>query len=273
MRWPPARRPWSGCARPPTWSHHPPSWPHWRPRDCASWRRPLPPGRGRQLGSIDDRDGLPRRRRRARQPELGPRGGRARPPRRPHPPARARALGRARGDDAARGGLLPGGRRGRACGRPPGLAHGRGRSLRGPRRDPRPFAGRAGRPPPRRLSAAAPPRVACRRSHRALTRAIASPKVERGLIAPHHNDWRLFMTTSSRLALAAAILVALPAAAQADPMFGVRLGYYTKVGDPFIGAELLFRIVPDLYFNPNVEAVLVDNGRYLSLNDDFHDDI
>ena len=47
------------------------------------------------------------------------------------------------------------------------------------------------------------------------------------------------MTTSSRLALAAAILVALPAAAQADPKFGVRFGYYTEAEDPFIGAELL----------------------------------
>src|SRR5207244_7229393 len=109
--------------------------------------------------------------------------------------------------------------------------------------------------------------------HRALTRAIAAPKFERGLTAPHHNDWRLFMTTSARLALAAAILVALPAAAQADPKFGVRLGYYTKVEDPFIGAELLFRIVPDLYFNPNVEAVLVDNARYLTINGDFHYDL
>src|SRR3982074_1490757 len=81
------------------------------------------------------------------------------------------------------------------------------------------------------------------------------------------------MTTSSRLALAAAILGTMPAAAQADPKFGVRLGYYTKVADPFIGAELLFRIVPDVYFNPNVEAVLVSNGRYLTINGDFHYDL
>ena len=80
------------------------------------------------------------------------------------------------------------------------------------------------------------------------------------------------MTTSSRLALAAAILVALPAAAQADPKFGVRVGYYTEAEDPFIGAELLFRIVPEIYFNPNVEVVLVDNGRYLTANGDFHYD-
>jgi hypothetical protein len=80
------------------------------------------------------------------------------------------------------------------------------------------------------------------------------------------------MTTSSRLALAAAILVALPAVAHADPKFGVRFGYYTEAEDPFIGAELLFRIVPEIYFNPNVEVVLVDNGRYLTVNGDFHYD-
>jgi hypothetical protein len=80
------------------------------------------------------------------------------------------------------------------------------------------------------------------------------------------------MTTSTRLALAAAILLAVPAAAQADPRFGVRLGYYTEAEDPFIGAELLFRIVPEIYFNPNVEVVLVDNGRYLTANGDFHYD-
>jgi hypothetical protein len=80
------------------------------------------------------------------------------------------------------------------------------------------------------------------------------------------------MTTSTRLALAAAILLAVPAAAQADPRFGVRVGYYTEAEDPFIGAELLFRIVPEIYFNPNLEVVLVDNGRYLTANGDFHYD-
>ena len=81
------------------------------------------------------------------------------------------------------------------------------------------------------------------------------------------------MTTSSRLALAAAILVAMPAAAQADPKFGVRLGYYTKAEDPFIGGELLFKLAPDFYLNPNLEAVLVDNGRYFTINGDVHYDL
>jgi len=80
------------------------------------------------------------------------------------------------------------------------------------------------------------------------------------------------MTTSSRFALAAAILLAAPAAAQADPRFGVRFGYYTEAEAPFLGAEMLFRVVPDIYFNPNVEAVFVDNGHSFTINGDFHYD-
>ena len=80
------------------------------------------------------------------------------------------------------------------------------------------------------------------------------------------------MTTSSRFALAAAILLAVPAAAQADPRFGVRFGYYTEAEAPFLGAEMLFRVVPEIYFNPNVEAVFVDDGHYFTINGDFHYD-
>jgi hypothetical protein len=80
------------------------------------------------------------------------------------------------------------------------------------------------------------------------------------------------MTTSSRFALAAAILLAVPAAAQAEPRFGVRFGYYTEAEAAFLGAEMLFRIVPDIYFNPNVEAVFVDDGHSFTINGDFHYD-
>ena len=76
------------------------------------------------------------------------------------------------------------------------------------------------------------------------------------------------MTTASRLALAAAILLAVPAATQAEPRFGVRFGYYTEAEAPFLGAEMLFRVVPEIYFNPNVEAVLVDDGHYFTINGD-----
>ena len=69
----------------------------------------------------------------------------------------------------------------------------------------------------------------------------------------------------------AALFTAAPAAA--DPMFGVRLGYYTDVEEPFIGGELLFRLAPRLYLNPNVEAVLVSGGRLVTLNGDVHYDL
>ena len=86
------------------------------------------------------------------------------------------------------------------------------------------------------------------------------------------------MTTSPRsvrvrLAVAVAILSALPAAAHADHRFGVRFGYYTEADAPFLGAEMLFRIIPpEIYFNPNVEAVFVDNGHSFTINGDFHYD-
>ena len=66
---------------------------------------------------------------------------------------------------------------------------------------------------------------------------------------------------------------AQPATAFADGVqFGVRGGYYTKVDKPFLGAELLARVAPRFYFNPNVEYVFVDNGTYMTFNGDFHYD-
>jgi hypothetical protein len=80
------------------------------------------------------------------------------------------------------------------------------------------------------------------------------------------------MTRSVRSALLSVAVLALPSAADAET-FGVRLGYYTEAEEPFLGAELLFRLAPDLYLNPNVEAVLVDGGRYVTLNADAHYDL
>jgi hypothetical protein len=74
--------------------------------------------------------------------------------------------------------------------------------------------------------------------------------------------------------LATSLFLAVqPATAVADGVqFGVRGGYYTKVDKPFLGAELLVRVAPRLYFNPNVEYVFVDNGTYMTFNGDFHYD-
>ena len=42
--------------------------------------------------------------------------------------------------------------------------------------------------------------------------------------------------------------------------------------DPARLAELLARVAPRFYFNPNVEYVFVDNGTYMTFNGDFHYD-
>lgn len=73
--------------------------------------------------------------------------------------------------------------------------------------------------------------------------------------------------------LVVGVLHAAPAPAAADPMFGFRLGYYTDAEEPFIGGELLFKLAPRIYLNPNIEVVLVDGGRYLTLNGDVHYDL
>jgi hypothetical protein len=80
------------------------------------------------------------------------------------------------------------------------------------------------------------------------------------------------LTRVVAVAALAAALFAAPAPASAET-FGVRLGYYTDVEEPFLGAELLFRLAPRIWLNPNVEAVLVDNGRLLTLNGDVHYDL
>jgi hypothetical protein len=75
-------------------------------------------------------------------------------------------------------------------------------------------------------------------------------------------------------ALAAALALAIlpgPASA-ADTKFGVRGGYYTDIGEPFLGAEVLVPVARRIYFNPNFEYVFVENLNYWTLNGDFHYD-
>jgi hypothetical protein len=55
--------------------------------------------------------------------------------------------------------------------------------------------------------------------------------------------------------------------------FGVRAGYYFDAEEPFLGAELITRVAPRIYFNPNFEYVLVGDGlSYVTINGDFHYD-
>lgn len=69
---------------------------------------------------------------------------------------------------------------------------------------------------------------------------------------------------------------ALPAAAQSggrDWYFGIRGGAYFDADEPFVGAELLFPLTNDIWFNPNVEWVFVDNADLASVNADVHFDL
>jgi hypothetical protein len=72
---------------------------------------------------------------------------------------------------------------------------------------------------------------------------------------------------------AALVLLALPApASAADTKIGVRGGYYTDIGEPFLGAEVLVPVARRIYFNPNFEYVFVEDLNYWTLNGDFHYD-
>jgi len=64
----------------------------------------------------------------------------------------------------------------------------------------------------------------------------------------------------------------LPATAHADSAtFGARIGYYADADAAFAGAELLLKVAPRVYFNPNLEIVFQDDS-YLTFNADFHYD-
>lgn len=53
---------------------------------------------------------------------------------------------------------------------------------------------------------------------------------------------------------------------------GVRAGRYMDTEEYFIGGELLSRVAGNLYFNPNVEYVFMENVTYMTFNLDFHYD-
>jgi hypothetical protein len=77
-------------------------------------------------------------------------------------------------------------------------------------------------------------------------------------------------TVLRRILPAVALLVLAVPAPAAD--FGVRGGYYTDIGEPFLGVEYIAPVTSDIFFNPNVEYVFVDGARYFTLNGDFHYD-
>lgn len=61
------------------------------------------------------------------------------------------------------------------------------------------------------------------------------------------------------------------AAADSGVIGGLRLSYYTDAAAPALGGELLFRVAPSTYFNPNLEVVFKDDS-YLTFNLDVHYD-
>jgi len=79
-------------------------------------------------------------------------------------------------------------------------------------------------------------------------------------------------TIGAALGAALALLILDAPATAADTKFGIRGGYYTDIGEPFLGAELLLPVARRIYFNPNFEYVFVENLDYWTLNGDFHYD-
>lgn len=85
------------------------------------------------------------------------------------------------------------------------------------------------------------------------------------MFSPH----RLFLA----LASVVAVVASSPAAhADAGVLGGARVGYGADPDAPLVGGELLLRVVPAFYFNPNVEFVL-QGDNYITANADFHYDL
>ncbi len=75
------------------------------------------------------------------------------------------------------------------------------------------------------------------------------------------------------LVSSAALIAAAPAArADSSVLGGARLGYVADPDAPLLGGELLFKVVPAVYFNPNVEFVFAGDS-YITANADFHYDL
>ncbi|HVR71446.1 MAG TPA: hypothetical protein VMT87_11440 [Vicinamibacteria bacterium] len=75
-------------------------------------------------------------------------------------------------------------------------------------------------------------------------------------------------STSRVLRILAALAVSAAPAQALDLEWGLRLGYYTDVGEPLAAAETVVPLSGRLSFNPNLEYVFVAGVRYLTLNAD-----
>jgi hypothetical protein len=63
-----------------------------------------------------------------------------------------------------------------------------------------------------------------------------------------------------------------PRSAAGEVTFGLRAGEYTDIEEPMIGVEILTKIAPRWFFNPNIEYVFVDRGDLVTFNADVHYD-
>ena len=69
-----------------------------------------------------------------------------------------------------------------------------------------------------------------------------------------------------------AVAILVVPTVSAETKWGVRAGYYTDVSEPFVGVEALVPISGKIFFNPNVEYVLIDGGDLFTINADAHYD-
>jgi hypothetical protein len=77
---------------------------------------------------------------------------------------------------------------------------------------------------------------------------------------------------AATLVTSGVLLCSTPAAADVD--VGLRGGYYTDAGEPFLGADVLIQIQDTRwFFNPNLEYVFVQHGDLETLNLDVHYDL
>jgi hypothetical protein len=87
----------------------------------------------------------------------------------------------------------------------------------------------------------------------------------------------MFGETTTRVARALAVagFLLLPGLAHAQVDFGVRGGFYNDADAGFIGAEILTAsgFNRQIFFNPNVEYVFVDDGSLTTVNLDLHYDL
>jgi len=81
------------------------------------------------------------------------------------------------------------------------------------------------------------------------------------------------MTRSVRVVALMGVLLCCAQGVRADSsvMGGARLSYYTDAAAPALAGELLFKLAPSIYFNPNLEVVFKDDS-YITFNTDFHYD-